>query len=77
MQRIPFIIFLVAIVVTIPTMIILLPYETPNANGEELNVEINPKCGSTNKILCEKLDHILHNQELIKEQLAEIYDLNS
>lgn len=76
MQRIPFIIFIVAIAITVPSMIIFYS-SSLDANGEELNVEVNPKCGSTNKILCEKLDHILNNQEIIKEQLAEIYDLNS
>ncbi len=34
-------------------------------------------CGSTNKILCEKLDKIIENQEIIKDQLTEIYDMES
>ena len=34
-------------------------------------------CGSTNTILCEKLDKIIENQEIIKDQLTEIYDMNS
>jgi hypothetical protein len=34
-------------------------------------------CGSTNTILCEKLDKIIENQEIIKDQLTEIYDMDS
>ncbi len=34
-------------------------------------------CGSTNKILCEKLDKIIENQEVIIDQLTEIYDMES
>ena len=34
-------------------------------------------CGSTNTILCEKLDKIIENQEIIKDQLTEIYDIDS
>ncbi len=34
-------------------------------------------CGSTNTILCEKLDKIIENQEIIKDQLTELYDMDS
>jgi sugar phosphate permease len=34
-------------------------------------------CGSTNTILCEKLDKIIENQEIIIEQLTELYDMES
>jgi len=34
-------------------------------------------CGSTNTILCEKLDKIIENQEIIKDQLTELYDMES
>ncbi len=92
MQRIPFIIFIVAIVVTIPTVIIL--HET-NANGEEINIQIggnfsevdpepdpeptdcNMGMSSVDNLLCKKLDKILENQEVLFENQEKIFDLIS
>ncbi len=34
-------------------------------------------CGSTNKLLCEKLDKIIENQEVIKDYLSDLYDMES
>ena len=60
-MKIPFVLFLVAVAVTISSIIIF--YEV---NGEELNVEIGPtNCNvgmsSVDKILCKKLDKIIEN----------------
>ena len=38
-------------------------------------VEAEVSC--RDKVACEKLDQILENQEFIKDQLIDIYDLNS
>jgi len=79
MNKIPLIIFFVAIAITIPTMIIF--FSPDNANGEE---QIDPEptnCATgmsyANKVLCDKLDEILKNQEVIIDHLEDIYDMNS
>ncbi len=79
MNKIPLIIFFVAIAITIPTMIIYFPPD--NADGEE---QIDPEptncamgMSSANKVLCDKLDEILKNQEVIIDHLEDIYDMNS
>jgi hypothetical protein len=79
MMKVPLILFIVALAITIPSMIIF--YDV-NVNGEELNVEIGPtNCNvgmsSVDKILCKKLDKILENQEAIIDHLTDIYDMNS
>ena len=83
--KIPLIIFLVAIAITVPSIII---FYAP-VDGEELHVVIDPdpqldpeptECtgmSSTDKILCDKLDKILENQEQIMDSLSDIYDLGS
>lgn len=77
MQRIPVIIFLIAIAITVPSMII---FYSP-VNGEQ---EIDPEptncevgMSSVDRILCKKLDKIAANQELMIELLNDIYDMGS
>jgi len=80
LNKVPFIIFLAAIAITVPTMII---FYAP-VDGEELSVVIDPEptdcvmgMSGTHKLLCKKLDKILENQEQIKDSLSDIYDLGS
>ena len=85
MNKVPFIIFLAAIAITVPTMII---FYAP-VDGEELSVVIDPdpqpdpeptECtgmSSADKILCDKLAKILENQEVIFENQEKIFDLIS
>lgn len=92
MNKIPFIIFLVAIAITVPSMII---FYAP-VDGEEIKIQIGGKysdysvdpepdpeptecigMSSTDKILCKKLDKILENQQIIFENQEKIFDLIS
>ncbi len=79
MNKIPFLIFLAAIAITVPSMII---FYAP-VDGAELE-EVDPEptdcvmgMSGTHKLLCKKLDMILENQEQIKDSLSDIYDLGS
>ncbi len=52
------------------------------ATGCELNVYVNDNGTEIEYMVCfdgdlKKLDKIIENQEIIKDQLSEIYDLNS
>lgn len=89
MNKIPLIIFFVALAITIPSMII---FYSP-VNGEEIEIQIGGKysehsvdpeptecsmgMSSVDKILCKKLDKIIENQEVIFENQERIFDLIS
>jgi len=93
MMNIPMIIFLVALAITIPSIII---FYAP-VDGEEIEIQIGGKYSehsvdpepdpepsdcegiksSTDRLLCMKLNKILENQEVIFENQEEIFDLIS
>jgi len=89
LSKIPLILFFVALAITIPSMII---FYAP-VDGEEIKIQIGGKysdysidpeptncamgMSSVDKILCQKLDKILENQEVIFENQEKIFDLIS